>query len=109
MYLQMWVSWAVGMSTVSVREFSYNPSAMFARAEGGETLEITRHGSVIAVLVPGGQEAGRYAALAASGRVVFRPRRGDRGVRWPRYELAAKPSSPDPLEVLLAMRADDER
>ncbi len=27
------------MSTVSVREFSYNPSAMFAQAERGETIE----------------------------------------------------------------------
>lgn len=99
----------VVVSTVSVREFSYNPSAMFARAEGGETLEITRHGNVIAVLMPGGQEAGQYAALAASGRVVFRPRRGSRGVRWPRYELAARPSAPDPLDVLLAGRAEDDR
>lgn len=36
------------MTTVSVREFSYNPSAMFARAERGETIEVTRHGKVIA-------------------------------------------------------------
>jgi antitoxin (DNA-binding transcriptional repressor) of toxin-antitoxin stability system len=97
------------MSMVSVREFSYNPSAMFARAEGGETLEITRHGSVIAVLMPGGQEVGQYAGLASSGRVVFRPRRGDRGVRWPQHEAAAGPASPDPLDVLLAMRAEDDR
>ncbi|WP_102142300.1 type II toxin-antitoxin system Phd/YefM family antitoxin [Mycobacterium hubeiense] len=41
------------MTTVSVREFSYNPSAMFARAEKGETIEITRHGKVIAKLIPG--------------------------------------------------------
>jgi antitoxin (DNA-binding transcriptional repressor) of toxin-antitoxin stability system len=94
------------MSDVSVREFSYNPSAMFARAEEGETLQITRHGRVIAVLVPGGPEAGRYAALAASGRVRFRPRRPDRGVRWPRYEVADDAS---PLETLLSMRDEDDR
>ena len=41
------------MSTVSVREFSYNPSAMFAQAEEGETIEITRHGKVIAMLIAG--------------------------------------------------------
>lgn len=40
------------MSTVSIREFSYNPSAMFARVEKGETIEITRHGKVIATLSP---------------------------------------------------------
>lgn len=37
-------------STVSVREFSNNPSATFVRAENGETIEITRHGKVIATL-----------------------------------------------------------
>ncbi|MBB4697845.1 type II toxin-antitoxin system Phd/YefM family antitoxin [Paractinoplanes abujensis] len=37
------------MSSVSVREFSYNPSAMFTRVEQGETIEVTRHGKVIAV------------------------------------------------------------
>jgi antitoxin (DNA-binding transcriptional repressor) of toxin-antitoxin stability system len=94
------------MSDVSVREFSCNPSAMFARVEQLETLQITRHGHVIAVLVPGCPEAGRYAALAASGRVRFRPRRPDRGVRWPRYEVAADAS---PLETLLSAREADDR
>lgn len=56
------------MSTVSVREFSYNPSAMFARAEKGETIEITRHGAVIATLIPGrGKYGSRIAELEASG------------------------------------------
>jgi len=41
------------MSTVSVREFSHNPSGMFARVERGETIEVTRHGKVIALLLPG--------------------------------------------------------
>jgi len=41
------------MSTVSVREFSNSPSAMFARAEKGETIEITRHDKIIATLIPG--------------------------------------------------------
>jgi hypothetical protein len=31
-------SLGVEVSTVSVREFSYNPSAMFARVEQGEPL-----------------------------------------------------------------------
>ena len=57
------------MSTVSVREFSYNPSAMFSRAEKGETIEITRHGKVIATLIPGQQKkyGSRIAELEASG------------------------------------------
>jgi antitoxin (DNA-binding transcriptional repressor) of toxin-antitoxin stability system len=57
------------MTAVSVREFSYNPSAMFARAEKGETIEITRHGKVIATLVPGQQKryGSRIAELEATG------------------------------------------
>ena len=31
------------MSSVSVREFSYNPSGMFARVEQGEILEVACH------------------------------------------------------------------
>ncbi|MGZ7034378.1 MAG: type II toxin-antitoxin system Phd/YefM family antitoxin, partial [Ilumatobacteraceae bacterium] len=56
------------MSKVSVREFSYNPSAMFARAEKGETIEITRHGKVIARLIPGQQKKrSRIEELVESG------------------------------------------
>jgi prevent-host-death family protein len=49
------------MSSVSVREFSYNPSAMFARVEHGEAIEVTRHGKVIAVLLPGASGLGLFA------------------------------------------------
>src|ERR1700752_600436 len=63
-----WIGQDRVMSTVSVREFSYNPSAMFARAEKGETIEITRHGKVIATLVPGQQKKrSRIEQLEASG------------------------------------------
>jgi antitoxin (DNA-binding transcriptional repressor) of toxin-antitoxin stability system len=55
------------MSAVSVREFSYNPSAMFSRVEQGETIEVTRHGKVIAVLLPGSGTLGRYSSLVAKG------------------------------------------
>jgi antitoxin (DNA-binding transcriptional repressor) of toxin-antitoxin stability system len=40
------------MSTVSVREFSYNLGAMFARVERGETIQVARHGQVIAATWP---------------------------------------------------------
>jgi antitoxin (DNA-binding transcriptional repressor) of toxin-antitoxin stability system len=49
------------MSTVSVGEFAYNPGGMLARVERGETIQVTRHGQVIAVLTPGGSSLGRYA------------------------------------------------
>ena len=53
------------MSAVSVREFSYNPSAVFARVERGEAIEVTRHGKTIAVVVPGSGVLGRYAPPTA--------------------------------------------
>ncbi|WP_244615900.1 hypothetical protein [Stackebrandtia albiflava] len=77
---------------------------MFARAERGETLEVTRHNKVIAVLVPGDEEAGRYAELAASGRAHFRPRRP--GPPLPRYEVE---TDIDPLQALLDERDEDYR
>lgn len=55
------------MSSVSVREFSYNPSAMFNRVEQGETIEVTRHGKVIAVLLPGASGLGRYSPWSPKG------------------------------------------
>jgi antitoxin (DNA-binding transcriptional repressor) of toxin-antitoxin stability system len=51
------------MSTVSVGEFAYNPGGMLARVERGETIQVTRQGQVIAVLLPGGGSLGRYAQV----------------------------------------------
>jgi antitoxin (DNA-binding transcriptional repressor) of toxin-antitoxin stability system len=51
------------MSTVSVGEFAYNPGGMLARVERGETIQVTRQGKVIAVLLPGGGSLGRYAQV----------------------------------------------
>jgi prevent-host-death family protein len=40
------------MSTVSIRELEENLERMFTRVEDGETIEITRHGRVVARIVP---------------------------------------------------------
>ncbi|WSV11269.1 type II toxin-antitoxin system Phd/YefM family antitoxin [Streptomyces prunicolor] len=37
------------MSAISIREFSPNPSAIFARVGRGGTLQVTCHGNVIAI------------------------------------------------------------
>jgi antitoxin (DNA-binding transcriptional repressor) of toxin-antitoxin stability system len=55
------------MRTISVRE-SYNPSAVFARVEKGEAIEVTRHGNVIARLSPAGGPKERYVHLVAQGK-----------------------------------------
>jgi len=94
------------VSAVSVREFSYNPSAMFARVERGETIQVTRHGSVIAVLLPASGVLDRYASLIAKGLLRLKAATTDDLDRLPRYEV---PAEADPLETLLAGRAEDDR
>lgn len=90
------------MSTVSVREFSYNPSAMFARAEKGETIEITRHGKVIATLIPGQQKKrSRIEELEASG--ALRPS-GKTTSDLDTFTQIDVPDDVDPLEILLEDR-----
>jgi antitoxin (DNA-binding transcriptional repressor) of toxin-antitoxin stability system len=94
------------MSSVSVREFSYNPSGMFARVEQGETLEVTRHGKVIAVLLPGSGTLGRYTDLVAKGIIKLKATTTSDLDRLPRYTTPVDVSA---LDVLLAEREEDER
>lgn len=94
------------MSAVSVREFSYNPSAVFARVERGEAIEVTRHGKTIAVVVPGSGVLGRYAPLIASGTIRIKPTTSRNLDQIPRY---AVPDGVSPLGVLLADRETDSR
>jgi prevent-host-death family protein len=94
------------MSSVSVREFSYNPSAMFARVEHGEAIEVTRHGKVIAVLLPGASGLGRYSPLVAKGLIRLKATTTADLDQLPTYEI---PATVSPLELLLAARAEDDR
>lgn len=94
------------MSSVSVREFSYNPSAMFARVELGETIEVTRHGTVIAVLLPGGGTLGRYSSLVAQGVIRLKSTTTSDLDRLTHYDV---PVNVSPLDDLLAAREDDDR
>jgi len=94
------------MSTVSVREFSYNPSAMFARVEQGETIQVTRHGKIIAVLLPGGGTLGRYAPLVSKGLIRLKATTTGDLDQVRSYQV---PADESPLDVLLADRAEDER
>src|SRR5690625_4722298 len=78
------------MSTVSVREFSYNPSAIFARVERGETVQVTRHGSVIAVLLPASGTLDRYSSLVAKGLIRLKATTTDDLDKLPRYAVPAE-------------------
>ncbi|MDY7085979.1 MAG: type II toxin-antitoxin system Phd/YefM family antitoxin [Actinomycetota bacterium] len=94
------------MSSVSVREFSYNPSAMFSRVEQGETIEVTRHGKVIAVLLPGAGGLGRYSPLVAKGLIRLKSTTTADLDQLPRYDI---PPDASPLDLLLSERAEDDR
>jgi antitoxin (DNA-binding transcriptional repressor) of toxin-antitoxin stability system len=91
------------MTTVSVREFSYNPSAMFARAEKGETIEITRHGKVIATLIPGQQKKrSRVDELVESGALHLSEKTTSDLDTFTHIQLPE--GAPDPLQTLLEDR-----
>ncbi|HET8662018.1 MAG TPA: hypothetical protein VFM55_23885 [Micromonosporaceae bacterium] len=94
------------MSCVSVREFSYNPSGMFARVEQGETIQVTRHGKVIAVLLPGSGTLGRYTSLVARGAIRLKATTTSDLDRIQRYTV---PPEASPLDILLAERAEEDR
>jgi antitoxin (DNA-binding transcriptional repressor) of toxin-antitoxin stability system len=94
------------MTAISVREFSYNPSAMFARVEKGETIEVTRHGQVIAELIPPRRNLSRYDELVAAGEITP----GSAGLTagdWDKFTHIDVPDDVDPLQILLDMRADE--
>ncbi|MEU3250255.1 type II toxin-antitoxin system Phd/YefM family antitoxin [Streptomyces sp. NPDC006997] len=94
------------MTTISVREFSYNPSAVFARVEKGEAIQVTRHGNVIAILSPAGGPMERYAHLVAQGKIKLKPVTAADRHNMPHYEVSA---DVDPLAALMAERAEDDR
>jgi antitoxin (DNA-binding transcriptional repressor) of toxin-antitoxin stability system len=94
------------MTAVSVREFSYNPSAMFSRVEGGEVIEVTRHGKVIAVLAPPNPGQSRYDELVAQG--LIKPASGNLTTRdLDKFTRIEVPDDVDPLDILLKMREDE--
>ncbi|MGP2440661.1 type II toxin-antitoxin system Phd/YefM family antitoxin [Streptomyces sp. JW3] len=95
------------MSAISVREFSYNPSAVFARVEKGEAVQVTRHGKVIAILLPGAGPVARYSDLVAQGKIRLKATTTADLDRLPRYRLPA--GAPDPVELLLAEREENDR
>jgi prevent-host-death family protein len=77
------------MERIGVRELNQNTSQVLARVSGGETIEITDRGHLVARLVPVGDETSTLARLVAEGRAVapsgtgpvpLPPQLGDRGV-----------------------------
>src|SRR4051794_12095858 len=93
------------MTVVSIREFSYNPSAMFSRVEQGEVIQITRHGQVIAEVRPPDTRMSKYDELVANGTI--NPASGQNGLTagdWDKFTHIEVPDDVDPLAILLEMR-----
>jgi prevent-host-death family protein len=59
--------YAAAMEAVSIRELSGNASAVIRRVNGGETVQVTSHGTVVAVIMPVGQRERAHAALVSAG------------------------------------------
>jgi len=92
------------MAAVSIREFSYNPSAMFVRVEHGETIEVTRHGKVIALLTPPSRHKSRVEELIELGLIYPSERTTADLDQFTRIDV---PDDVDPLALLLEMREDE--
>jgi antitoxin (DNA-binding transcriptional repressor) of toxin-antitoxin stability system len=79
---------------------------MFARVEHGETIEVTRHGKVIAVLLPKSSDLSRYSPLVTKGLIRLKATTTADLDQLPHYEV---PADASPLDVLLTARAEDDR
>ncbi|PQM46594.1 hypothetical protein C1Y40_03224 [Mycobacterium talmoniae] len=90
------------MSVVSARESSYDPRAMLARVEKGETVEITRHGTVIATVIPSQQKKrSRIEELVASGAIRLSGKTTSDLDTFTQFEVDP---DVDPLQVLFEDR-----
>lgn len=79
---------------------------MFSRVEQGETIEVTRHGKVIAVLLPRSGALSRYAPLISRGLIKISATTTDDLAELPTFEVLGDRS---PLDLLLAERDEDTR
>lgn len=55
------------MEAVSIRELSNHASAVIKRVNGGETVQVTSHGAVVAVIMPVSRRERAHAALVSAG------------------------------------------
>lgn len=88
------------MRTISHRELRNHSSEVLRAVSGGETIEVTNHGEVAAVLVPPTLDP--YERLVAAGKVQ-EPRR-DRKVDLRRVARAVAPAPT--ADILADLRGD---
>lgn len=101
------VVYTLGMGErVGVRELRDNLKDYLEQVERGATIEITKNGRTIGMLVPKQSEEDAVDRLIAEGRLVP-PRSGQRGVRLPR-RVRPSPTARPTGEVLDELRAEPE-
>lgn len=94
------------MSRVSAREFFGDPDAVIDRVEQDETAHVTRQGEGTAAVLRSSRALGRYADLAAQGLIRLNTTTTADLDRLAGYEI---PGDQSPLDVLLAIHAEEDR
>lgn len=95
------------MSAVSVRELSSNASAVIRRVNGGETVQVTSHGTVVAVIMPVSQRERAHAALVSAG--VLTGGSGNLGAILAAGPITLREGRPRAADVLADLRDQDDR
>jgi prevent-host-death family protein len=95
------------VSTVSIRELSNHVSAVIRRVSGGETVQVTSHGRVVAVITPVGQRERAYAALVSAG--VLTGGSGNLGAILEPGPVSPPPGRPHAADVLADLRDQEDR
>lgn len=93
------------MERIGIRELRQNASAWVARAQSGETIEITNHGRLVARLAPVDAADTDRETLIAAGRLIPAAERGTPFDGADLLELADQ-TTPSISEVLQQQRGD---
>lgn len=95
------------MEAVSIRELSGNASAVIRRVNGGETVQVTSHGTVVAVIMPVGQRERAHAALVSAG--VLTGGSGNLNAILAPGPVSLREGQPRAADVLAELRDEDDR
>lgn len=95
------------MEAVSIRELSSNASAVIRRVNGGETVQVTSHGTVVAVIMPVSQRERAQAALVSAG--VLTGGSGKLGAILGTEPITLGPGQRSAADVLAELRDEADR
>jgi prevent-host-death family protein len=90
------------MDAIGVRELRQNLSVYLDRVKGGETMRVTEHGRVVALLTPLPKPVDVLERLVAEGKATA-PTASLRNIKLPKAEPPGLPSSE---ELIAEMREE---